>query len=395
VKDKKIVYVNYSPYENQANILDFLTEEYKYVFLFSIGHHNLGKNQKTNKITVYENKKIKKEIHLYYLPTSTRFVFTSIPVRSLLNLFQIVWQCKRLEKEYGMLDIYFTVNGFTAWVGLVLRRLGLVTKTIYWVCDYYPINHKNKMIQTMRWLYWQFEKKTTASDVLTFHNNRIVDVWKKNNLLPKDYKPMLIPAATAKNVTHIINKKNHEPIRLCFLGVLKKSMGLDYIFDSADLLSKNFPGLVIEIIGPGPDGEYFKERAKGSGVTFNFHGYITEEEVEKVISESTIGIAPYMPDPSNVSYYADSAKMKKYISLGLPIIATKVHEFSEEVEACKAGVIVKYGDSQQLVDAIKEINANYTSMLKNVMKLSNKYFYKNIYPQMFALHEKSKANSKK
>lgn len=382
-QDKKIVYINYSPYENQANILDFLTEEYKNVFLFSIGHHNLGKNQRTNKITVYENKKIKKEIHFYFLYTSTQFVFAIAPFRSLLNFIQIIWQCRRLKKEYGNLDIYFTVNGFTAWIGLVLKRLSLVDITIYWVCDYYPIIHKNKMIQIMRWLYWQFEKRTTDSDILTFHNDRIVEVWKKNKLLPKDYKATLIPAATAKTVSSMNKNKKHKKIKLCFLGVLKRSMGLDYIIDSTDLLYKNFPELVVEIIGPGPDTEYFKEKAKKTPITFNFHGYLSEVEVEKVISHSLIGLAPYMPDPSHVSYYADSAKMKKYISLGLPIIATKVHEFSEEVERFNAGVIVRYGDSQQLVDAIKRINANYNSMSKNVMKLNKKYFYKNIYPKMF------------
>lgn len=385
--DKKIVYVNYSPYENQGNILNFLLEEYTYIFLFSIGHHNLGKNQKINKLTIYENKKIKKEIHLYHLYASPRFVFIIIPFRSLLNLFQMIWQCQKLKNEYGNLDIYFTVNGFTAWVGLVLRRLGLVTITAYWVCDYYPNNYKSRIIRSMRWLYWQFEKRTTSTDILTFHNNRIVDIWKKKKLLPKDYKPTLIPIGTAKNVSINKNKK-HEVIRLCFLGVLKKSMGLDYVFDSADLLSKNFPGLIIEIIGPGPDTEYFKKMASNSNITYNFYGYMGEEEVEKIISSSTIGIAPYTPDPTQVSYYADSAKMKKYISLGLPVIATKVHEFSEEIEKYKAGVVVEYGNATQLVNAIKVINTNYKSMLKNVMKLNNKYYYKNIYPKMFELNKK-------
>lgn len=386
MKAKKIIYINYSPYENQGNILDFLLEEYKYVFLFSIGHHNLGKNQITNKITIYENKKIKKEIHFYYLHTSTKFVFAAIPIRSFLNLIQIVWQSRRLKKEYGKSDIYFTANGFTAWVGLVLRTLGLVRMTAYWVCDYYPNNYKSKIIRFMRWLYWQFDKRTTSSDILVFHNNRIVNVWKEKNVLPRNYKATLIPIATAKILT-INKKKDHEQIRLCFLGVLKKSMGLDYILDSTRLLSKNFPNLVIEIIGPGPDGEYFKKIARKSSVTFNFHGYLTENEVEQVISHSTIGIAPYMPDPTQVSYYADSAKMKKYIGLGLPIIATKVHEFAEEVEKNKAGVMVEYGNSQQLVDAIKEINSNYDVFLKNVMKLNNKYYYKNIYPKIFDLNK--------
>lgn len=393
MKNKKIVYVNYAPYENQGNILDFLLEEYDYVFLFSIGHHNLGKNQITNKITVYKNKKIIKEIHLYYLYTATKFVYAAIPFRSFLNFIQIIWQCGKLRDEYGNLDVYFTVNGFTAWVGLVLKKLGLVGNTVYWVCDYYPTTSKDKMVKIMRWLYWQFDKRTKSSDILAFHNNRIVDVWKKNNVLPKNYKAILVPIATSRPIKDTLVNKNYKKIRLCFLGVLKKSMGLDYIIDSADLLSKEFPGIIIDVIGPGPDKEYFKARAKRTSAIFNFYGYVLEGSIEKLVSRCTIGIAPYMPDPSNVSYYADSAKMKKYISLGLPVIATKVHEFSEEVEKCKSGIIVTYGDSQQLVNAIKEINKNYVSIVKNVIKLNNSYFYKSIYPKLFDFNDRNNYGS--
>ena len=320
---------------------------------------------------------------MYHLYVPAEYVFILLPLRSVINLFQILWQCIKLRKEYGNLDIYFTMNGFAAWIGLLLRKFGMVDKTIYWVCDYYPLIHKDKAIQAIRWLYWQFEKRTTASDKLTFHNNRIADVWKKNKLLPKDYKATLIPVGTARILGNFTKSNNKKRIRFCFLGVLKKSMGLDYIFDSAELLSKTFPEIVVEIIGPGPDEKYFKKRAKNTPLQFNFYGYLSEDKIDKIISRSSIGIAPYMPDPSNVSYYADSAKMKKYISLGLPVIATKIHEFAEEVERSHAGIMVHYGDSKQLIEAVYKVNSSYSTMRRNVRKLNNKYYYRNIYPKMF------------
>jgi hypothetical protein len=56
-----VVYVNYSPYENSGKILDYLLENFEYVFLFSIAFHPLGKKQKTNKISIFKKGKIIKE----------------------------------------------------------------------------------------------------------------------------------------------------------------------------------------------------------------------------------------------------------------------------------------------------------------------------------------------
>ena len=42
-KFNSIIYVNYSPYENSGKILDYLLENFKYVFLFTLGFHNIKK----------------------------------------------------------------------------------------------------------------------------------------------------------------------------------------------------------------------------------------------------------------------------------------------------------------------------------------------------------------
>ena len=89
MKDEKIVYVAYSPYENQGKVLDFILENFRYVFVFSIGHHNIGRDKVTNKLTIYKNKKKIDEVDLYRFPIPSSLVFLLLPVRSFLNFMQI------------------------------------------------------------------------------------------------------------------------------------------------------------------------------------------------------------------------------------------------------------------------------------------------------------------
>lgn len=380
-KKIKILYVNYAPYENQGKILDFLIDEFRYVFMISIGHYNINVEHTTNKLTVYKNKKIVDENFFFHLPVATPLVFILLPVRSIILLFQMILLTRKIAKEYGPIDYYFTVNGYTAWIGLLLRRLGLVHKTIYWVCDYYPIKHKDKVIQAMRWLYWQFEKNTASSDLLAFHNTRLIDKWRKEKVRFSRSKTVLVPIGTSKEK---LNRKKPCELTLCFLGVLKRSQGVDFIISSADLIEKEFPNATIHIIGPGPDKEYFVKKAKSKKAKIIFHGYVNEKKLNNIISNCHIGFALYMPDPSNVSYYGDPGKIKKYISHGLPVITTNIHKFTNEIKQENAGIIIEYENKKELIKAIETIILNYKKYQENVLRIRKKYFYRNIYKKIFA-----------
>lgn len=378
-EDRSILYIVYAPYENQGKVLDYILEKFKYVFLFSLGHHSLGKGKKSNNLIIYKDKRILRKKNFLYIPVPPSMVFIFLPLRSIVNFFLIIYLTFRLYKNYGKISIYFSNNGYAAWMGLIIRRLGLVSKTSYWVCDFYPIKHSSKVILALRWLYWKFEKLAAKSDKLSFHNLRIVKAWKENGVLVKNFA--IVPIGTDR--INIANRRTSGKIKLVFLGVVKKSQGLDYIFDAANELQKSFPGIELNVLGSGPDNNYFKERAKECNLKTFFHGYVNEKSIDKLILRNSIGIAPYIPDPSNVSFYGDPGKIKKYVSLGLPVIATKTHEFSEQIKKSKAGIIVRFGNVNDLINAVKEIRANDISMSKNAYNLSKRYYYKDLYLKMF------------
>lgn len=376
-----VVYVNYSPYENSGKILDYLLENFKYVFLFSIAFHPLGKKQKTNKVCVYKNKILVNEFSMGYMSIDPRFVLFLIPIRSVINFIQLFYRMILLRIKYGKIDIFFSVNGFTAWTGLIFKKLGFVRKTVYWVWDYYPINSPKLVVRIMRWLYWIFDKEATKSDRVVYLNNRLAGVRKDAGLISENSKYSIVPIGT--DIVDSKVRKKGKKIKIGFIGVVKKSQGLDLLFNAAKVVQKNFPNVSYEIIGTGPDSAYFIKRAKKEKIETTFHGYVNEKEFTRILNSCTIGIAPYDPGNNNLSFYGDPGKVKRYMSFGLPSIITKVFELSDELLKNKAGVVVDYYNPQSLVEAIRKIIDKYSFYSKNSVRFNKKFYYKKIYPEIF------------
>lgn len=379
--NKSIIYVNYSPYENAGKIFDYLLESFDSVFLFSLGFHYLRKKKKHNQLLVYRKGILQSRYPLFQLPVPELLLFITLPIRSIMTLIQIISFSCFLKYKYGNIDIFFSVNAFTSWIGIVLQKLKIVSKTIFWVWDYYPPIHESKVITLARKIYWYFDKwATTASDKVLFVNNRLISLRKQSGIVSKKSDDSVIPLGTEIFNISLIEKRS---VVFGFIGVIKKSMGLGGVFSHAEQIIKYFPKAKFHIIGSGPDEEYFKKEAKALPLSVTFHGYLEEEAFNNVLKKCSIGVALYQPDPGNVSNFGDAGKVKRYLSLGIPVIITDVFEFSKEVQKNKAGIIVRYGNSKDLIEATKKIMSNYKTYQKNAFNLGEKYFYKKLYPRMF------------
>ncbi|MBI5153353.1 MAG: glycosyltransferase [Parcubacteria group bacterium] len=384
MNNQTVLYVNYAPYENSGHILDFLKDHFGKVIVFIFNFHTLGKLQKSSVLYIYEHGKLIENRSLFTLSPSlpVYIVFLLLPIRSLLNTLQIFYHTFWLKRQFGTLEYYFTVNAFTAWVGNVLRKIGLVDTTIFWVWDYYPPKHKDKIVMLMRAIYWQFDMVALASDNVVFLNTRLIELRKRIGALPKDKQYAVIPIGTNPRKT-IQNRNTQHPL-LSFIGVLKRSQGLDMVFDAAPQLTKKYPDLQLTVIGSGPDESYFQKRAKQTKLITTFHGYVEDEhQVANVLQAQHIGLALYMPDPSNVSYFGDPSKIKDYLSFGVPVITTGVFAFSKEIVHARAGVVIEYGKLEELAKAIQTILSHYQLYSNNALTLAKKYRYNKIYPALF------------
>lgn len=378
---KSIVYVNYSPYENSGKILDYFRENFIWVFAFSFGFHHLKNKKNYNSITIYKNGAVWKKYFFFSLPMSPQLTFLLLPLRSLLTFFQIILFCMLIKLKFGTADIYFSVNAFTAWIGNALRAMGIVKKTVFWVWDYYPPKNESSIIFLMRFMYWQFDKLATISNRVAFVNRRLINLRKDMGLLPADREYPIISIGTDPIRTLQTKKKS---VVFGFLGVVKKSQGPGVVFDHAAEILQKYPRARYEIVGSGPDENFYRQKAHQSNFPTEFHGYVAGDNIREIFSRVTIGIATYIPDEQNVSHYGDAGKIKLYLSLGIPVIATNVYQFSEELKRRKAGVVIDISRKQEFLHAVDVIMRDYSQYSRNALSLSKKYYYKKLYPAFFS-----------
>lgn len=384
-----IIYVNFAPYENTGKILDYLLTTFQYVVLFSFNFHHLGKRSSQNKLIVYFKGKIINSKNLLDFQVPEALIFLLLPIRSLFIFIQLLFYTAYLRAKYGKFYYYLSVNAFTSWTGNILKKIGFVERTIYWVYDYFPPFHKSKVIAFMRVLYWQFDKLATKSDTLIFLNNRVANLRKEIGILTSNQKYKIIPIGTTNMANMGAGKLNsNRKIKLVYLGVVKKDQGLDLIFDCSEKIISSFPNIEIDLIGAGPDLGYFKKRGTNSKLKINYHGYLLEKDIDKIFKKAHIGIATYIPSDKNVSFYGDPSKIKRYLSFNLPVITTNTFEFSKEIKKLNAGILIKY-ESDDLINAIKKIINKYNHYKKGAKKLSHKYYYKKLYPKMFTPYQDS------
>ncbi len=380
MREQSIVYVNFSPYDNAGRILDFLVDNFSLVIHFSYDHLRLKNGRRTNLLTVYSHGRIMERHKLIPLRTPEILRFPSLPLVAMLIFLQTWWHCFRYKKRFKMFNYFFTVNAYTAWFGNILKKTGLVKKTIFWVWDYYPPRYPDWRIQFLRWVYWKFDRPAIfGADRLAFISDKLLQLRHDFSSLPKKKKYQIIPIGT--------NPMTETPVErgrtIGFLGMLKQSQGLDLLFDALPKLRQRFPDLSVEIIGSGPEEPHFKARGRKWGEVVKFLGYIeSEEEVDKLMRHWSVGLATYLPVSSNESYWTDPSKIKTYLSQAVPVVTTAVPYLAREIKRFKAGVVINYNQNE-LVTAIVTIFAKRKNFAKSALSLARRYEYRRLYQKFF------------
>lgn len=371
---QSIVYVNFAPYDNAGRILDYLVQNFAIVLHFSYDHLRLKKGRRS-RLTLYKNRKIVFSKNLIWLKTHPLFLFPSLPFVAAAIMLQTICYTFIHQRKVGKFDFFLNVNAFTAWAGNILRSIGLVNKTIYWVWDYFPPNHPDIRLRIARWTYWKFDKSSRLfSDKVIFLNKHLESARKENK------KQLIIPIGTNPIKKYLGSNKE---IILGHLGMLKRTQGLDILFDNLKSLQKIFPKIKVEIIGSGPEENYFRLRAREFS-NVKFYGYVEkDDDMDRLIGKWSIGIATYVPLKWSEHYWTDPSKIKAYINQGLPVITTDVPEFAQEIRNSKAGIVIDYNSGQEFIEAVVKIIKDKKNFANNALRLAEKYNYRKLYSRLF------------
>lgn len=378
---KGIIYVNFAPYDNAGNILDFLVDNFLFVAHFSFQFHNLSNKPQENVLTIYKRGEQAYRISFFNLKVPESLIFLFLPLTGSLFLFQLIWFIFLLRIRGAKFDYFFSVNALTAWLGNALKSLRVVQETIYWVWDYYPLEAKSLQEKIMRYLYWYIDTDSAKKSTNTFFlHSKLKELRSRITGDKRILKNLIIPIGTS--IINVNIKKKKTPI-IGYLGVIKKTQGLDILFDALPALINEYPKLEVEIIGSGPEEKSLNKRSKSFGNRIKFYGYLeTLSEIQDAMTRWSIGVATYIPMPDNPAYFTDPSKIKTYLSAAVPVIATSVTPFSKEILQSKAGTVIDYS-KEELIEAIRKILNSQATYSKDALKLAKKYNYRKIYKRFF------------
>ena len=247
-------------------------------------------------------------------------------------------------------DLCIGVSHFSGMMGVVLTKLGICKKSIYYCIDHYKGDGWLFTLQNAvdRWTVLHSDKVWDISD-------RIVEARKLDYRLYKN-KHVIVPVGYGP--TFFRYNEDIDRYSIVFVGVMQKGHGLELLPEILPSLIKVFPKINIKVIGRGPFLDEFKIMVKERGLDehFKIYGFIEDtDEMLDIIANSAIGLALWS-DIGN-SYYGDSGKTKLYSVCGLPVVVSDFVIYSEAVTKCKAGIAIKY-NKEVLIDAIIKLFSN-------------------------------------
>jgi glycosyltransferase involved in cell wall biosynthesis len=248
-------------------------------------------------------------------------------------------------------DAWFGFNPLACARGLAARQLGRAGSAFLWSVDFVP--DRFGLGTAMTRAYDRLDRFCCLhADARVEVSETAREARVERHTLPPDSAPAhVIPMGSWLERVPTTPSDGFRGRRAVFLGHLVPGKGAELLLESLALLDD----VSADIIGGGPLEATLRARASllGLGNRVRFHGFVPEhEEVERILADAAIAIAPYTPKEATYTRYADPGKLKAYLAAGLPIVLTDVPPNAHELSRQAGAEITEY-DATQIADAIR------------------------------------------
>jgi len=299
----------------------------------------------------------RKKFNLYLIKYNLNSIIP-IPIKSIIETILTI-----IKSIIFKTNLYIGIDPLNAISGVILRKFGLVSKTIYYCVDYTPTRFANKFLNNI--YLWSDKFCANNSDEVWNVSRRIIDLRIKQRIqnekikyIPNSSKfldcPRVPDNKINKNQIVMVTGQTHNPV-------------VDLVLKSFSIVIRDFPALKLKIIGVG------KKRLQKN---VEFLGQLTNEDLLKVVSESYLALAIYTfsKDYSWITY-GDSKKAREYLACGVPVIITDVVGTSDEVKKYNAGIVIK-AKIDELTNAIEKLMLDrkyWKTCRENAIKLGRDF----------------------
>ncbi len=266
-----------------------------------------------------------------------------------------IWSMTRIFLEARRFDVvhvqYLSVRGLDVWW---LRAIARRTPVVYTVHNLYPhdVPQRGRMHRLFHRIYNQ-------SQALFAHSDATVDGLVRKFGVP----PHRITKVMHGNMNYLRTQRGvPEPVDIgldptgpplvLLFGTFRHGKGVDVLLRAASLMRRDGVTFNVLVAGaPGVDPQPYRKLVRElnleSCVTFRLER-VDEEAVTTYFKTAAVVALPYREiDQSGVLMSA--------LSLGRPVVATRLAGLEEVVHESGAGILVSVDDPQELADAITRL----------------------------------------
>ena len=342
-----------------------------------IAHPFVFAGEKRSHMRFYKDKStVSKEIFFpWYAPLQS--------INIIKDVLMTLWWCIR----FGPVDLYVGADNVNACVGVILQKIGLVKITIFYTIDYIPHRFENPLFNS----FYHF------LDRFAVYNATIV--WNLSAVMDRERARagMIAPALRKKQIVVPMGTDNTvapapfdkmKRFHLAHMGHLTKKQGVQLVIEAIPFIVKRLPQFHFDVIGGGPMESVLRQRVNQLHINrfVTFYGFIeNHDEVELLLAQCALSVAPYVDTPDNFVRYGNSGKLKAYLAVGLPIVLTKVPDVWKEIVDNKAGIAVA-DTPEALAEGIVKLLSDEKRLREyreNAVKLGQKYAWANVFTKAF------------
>lgn len=144
--------------------------------------------------------------------------------------------------------------------------------------------------------------------------------------------------------------------QILFVGRLVEKKGARYLIEALPDVAKEFPSLVVRIVGHGPELTALKEMAVELGVQdyVDFMGSKSQEEVAALGQNSTVFVAPFV-EAKGGDQEGLGLVLVEALGVGCPVVVSDVSAIKDVVENTEGVCVVPQRSAKELMRGIVQV----------------------------------------
>lgn len=223
-------------------------------------------------------------------------------------------------------------------ISVLHGRKSRARRTVLWGIDFVPTRGHWLLDTAFR----RLERCAMKRVHLQIENTDLARAARQETTSIVPHRSLVVPITIDTSIFSP-NRQDTEVLRLAFLGGLNRRTGADRLVPIFLELDKLGARATLDVIGSGPLLNTIRAEVKTRGFDDRVcvHGFVNDdEEVARLLSRCTIGLAPFAANDGDFTWFTDPQKVKFYLAAGLHVVMTDAPPVATSVEDAKAGSLL-------------------------------------------------------